>query len=108
VLVEAGADVSGTESTGITLLHWATITNRPEAIAVLIGAGLDVNAADDGGYTALMYAASIDVGEDRALRALLAVGADRRVRNANGATAVGLARRHGHWALAARLTAPEP
>jgi ankyrin repeat protein len=104
-LVAAGGDVSATESTGITLLHWATITNRPSAVPILTGAGVDVDAPDERGYTALMYAASIDFGEDGVLRALLAAKAGRRPRNAAGQTALDLARRHGHRTLARALGA---
>jgi hypothetical protein len=95
-LVQAKADVHGEDSSGINLVHWATITNRPASISVLAAAGLSVDGVDGRGYTPLMYAASIDFGEMDALRALLAAGADTRVTNEEGRTAFDLARRHGH------------
>ena len=106
-LIEAKADVRGEDSSGITLLHWATITNRPEAIPLLAAAGLSVDAADGRGYTPLMYAASIDFGEMEVLRTLLAAGADTRATNEDGRTALDLARRHGHRQMAAALE-PSP
>ena len=97
------ADVTGEDTSGINLLHWATITNRPAAIPLLAATGLSVDAADAHGYTPLMYAASIDFGEMGVLRALLAAGADGRATNEDGRTALDLARRHGHRQMAAAL-----
>ena len=57
-LVDAGADVTLTERSGINLLHWATITNRATVIPVLVKAGVPLDAIDDFGYTPLMYAAT--------------------------------------------------
>jgi ankyrin repeat protein len=102
-LIEAKADVTGEDTSGINLLHWATITNRPAVIPLLAATGLSVDAADARGYTPLMYAASIDFGEMEALRALLAAGADTRATNEDGRTALDLARRHGHRQMAAVL-----
>jgi ankyrin repeat protein len=58
-LVDAGAHVNLTESSGINLLHWATITNRAAVIPILVKAGVPLNATDDFGYTPLMYAATV-------------------------------------------------
>jgi ankyrin repeat protein len=102
-LIDSKADVTGEDTSGINLLHWATITNRPAAIPLLAAAGLSVDAADARGYTPLMYAASIDFGEIEVLRALLAAGADTRATNEDGKTALDLARRHGHRRLTATL-----
>ena len=87
-LVEAGADAGGVDRTGINLLHWATITNRATLIPVLARAGVPVNAIDEAGFTPLMYAATIDQGDTDALEALLRAGADVRIRNADGRTAL--------------------
>lgn len=95
-LVDAGANTKLTESSGINLLHWATITNRAAVIPVLAKAGVHINATDDFGYTPLMYAATIDQGDAEALKALLAAGADRSIRNDEGRTALEQARRFKH------------
>lgn len=102
-LVDAGANVSLTESSGINLLHWAAITNRASVIPVLVKAGVPLNATDEFGYTPLMYAASVDEGDTETLAALLAAGANRTIRNGEGRTALEQARRNKHMALADAL-----
>jgi ankyrin repeat protein len=92
-----------TESSGINLLHWATIANRANLIPLLAAAGVPVNAKDEAGYTPLMYAATIDFGETASLRALLKSGADGRIRNADGRTAAEQARWFQHANLESAL-----
>ncbi|MEP6962268.1 MAG: ankyrin repeat domain-containing protein, partial [Acidobacteriota bacterium] len=103
-LIAAGADVDGVESTGVNLLHWATITNRPALIPVLVKAGVPLNETDENGFTPLMYAATIDFGDTKALDALLAAGADPNIKDLESRTALQQARRLGHAQLAAKLT----
>ena len=95
-LILSGADASLTESSGINLLHWVAIINRPAVIPVLVEARVPINATDDFGYTPLMYAATIDFGETGALKELLKAGANRNIRNYNGRTALEQARRYKH------------
>jgi ankyrin repeat protein len=102
-LVEAGANVHITESSGVNLLHWAAITNRASVIPILARAGVSLNAIDDQGFTPLMYAATVDVGETGTLQALLDAGADRRIRNDQGRTALEQARHFRHAHIAAAL-----
>jgi ankyrin repeat protein len=75
----AGTNVSLTESSGINLLHRATITNRATVIPVLVKAGVALNATDDFGYTPLIYAATVDEGDTDTSGALLAAGAARNI-----------------------------
>jgi len=98
-LIDAGADANVTESSGINLLHWAAITNRPAMIPLLAKAGVPIDAIDDAGYTPLMYAATVDVGETETLKALLAAGASRSVRNARGRTPIQQARFYHHTTI---------
>lgn len=100
-LMAAGASASGTESTGINLLHWAVIADRPNMIPILVKAGVPLNATDENGYTPLMYAATIDFGHTESLRALLDAGADPAIRNDEGRTPREQARYYGHARLAA-------
>jgi hypothetical protein len=93
-LLSAGASAKITDSSGINLLHWAAIANRPEVIPDLAGAGAAVNAKDDAGFTPLMYAATIDFGDPASLRALLKAGADPKIRNDQGLTATEQARQY--------------
>ena len=102
-LIDAGADPNIVEPSGINLVHWATITNRPAVIPVLAAARVPINDQDDHGFTPLMYAATIDFGDTEVLKALLSAGADRKIRNAEGRTPLLQARRLGHSKLAALL-----
>ena len=54
---------------------------RSAATFVLVKAGVPLNATDDIGFTPLMHAARVDVGNVVTLKALLAADADRRIRN---------------------------
>jgi ankyrin repeat protein len=102
-LVEAGVNVQLTESSGVNLLHWATITNRAAVIPVLARAGVPVNAVDDNGFTPLMYAATVDVGDTETLKALLASGADRRIKNDDRRTPIEQARHYKHTRIVEAL-----
>ena len=102
-LIQAGAKTDIVERTGVNLLHWAAITNRADVVPELAKAGVDINAIDEHGYTPLMYAATIDFGDTATLRALIAAGADRRIKNGAGRTALQQARRLGHAQLANAL-----
>lgn len=93
-LIAAGAPAKLTEGTGINMLHWAVIANRPAVIPALAAAGVPVNAKDENGFTPLMYAATIDFGDTRSIDALLKAGADPAIRNADGRTAIEQARRY--------------
>jgi ankyrin repeat protein len=87
-LVRAGADPAIAESSGINMLHWAAITNRPGLIPILASMGVSVNAQDHNGYSPLMYAVTLDFGETRAIQALLKAGADRKLANSEGRSAI--------------------
>ncbi|MBV9506299.1 MAG: ankyrin repeat domain-containing protein [Acidobacteriia bacterium] len=102
-LIGAGASVNITESTGINLLHWAAITNRAAVIPLLATAGVPVNATDENGFTPLMYAATIDFGDDAVVAALLRAGADKSIRNGDGRTPLEQARFYHHARPAAAL-----
>ena len=98
-LIAAGASAKGTESSGINLLHWAVITDHPQVIPALVEAGVPVNATDNFGYTPLMYAATIDFGNAGSVAALLKAGADPKIRNDEGRTAIEQARYYHHAVL---------
>ena len=103
MLIAAGADAGIVESTGVNLLHWATITNRPALIPALVEARVPINAVDDQGFTPLMYAATIDFGDADVLKALLNAGADKKIRNFEGRTPLDQARHYKHSHLEAEL-----
>jgi ankyrin repeat protein len=102
-LIDAGADATISEGSGINLVHWATITNRPEVIPVLLAAKADINAEDEFGFTPLMYAATVDEGDIDAITVLLKAGADRNIRNKENRTALDQARQYKHAKLVEAL-----
>jgi ankyrin repeat protein len=102
-LINAGAETGLVESTGVNLLHWATITNRPGAIPLLAKAKVPINAVDDNGFTPLHYAASIDFGDTQVLDALLAAGANPKELDFNNRTPLQQAFRLRHANLAKAL-----
>jgi ankyrin repeat protein len=102
-LIAAGASAAVSESSGINLVHWAAMTNHPEVIPVLAQAGASVNATDEFNYTPLMYAATIDFGDAEVVKALLKAGADPKIRNDQGRTALEQARFYKHSLIEAAL-----
>ena len=64
LLVEAGADINGTNNNGDTPLMTAVLTNKNlPAIQALIEAGADVNAVDSKGTSVIMAAANKNPNE---------------------------------------------
>ena len=98
-LIGAGADTNLTDGSGINLLHWAAITDRPSLIPILAEAHVPINAMDDHGFTPLMYAATIDFGDDDVLKALLKAGADKSIKNYENRTPFAQAKYYKHSRL---------
>lgn len=102
-LISKGANPNEADDDGISILDWAAIANRPDTARALIAHGADVNHVDRFGMTPLLYAASIDFGDTEVLAALLAAGADLKVKNKQGQTAADLARSYNHAAMSSLL-----
>ena len=75
-------------------LHNAAQTGDIEVLTATLAAGVDVNARDSRGRTALMHA--VDKGYLLLVSALLEAQADVNVRAPDGATALFMAAAHGH------------
>jgi ankyrin repeat protein len=99
-LIKGGADVHEKDRDGMTPLHWAAVDHRAEVAKTLVAAGADVNAVDRFGYTPLLYAATIDFGDADTVTALLAAGADPRVKDKEGKTAWAQAREYPYISAA--------
>jgi ankyrin repeat protein len=91
-LLRRGALLAAAE--GWTALHWAASAGRDAAVAVLLDAGLEVNARDVMGNTPLLVAA--DEGHVGVVRVLLERGADIDAINDDGFTALMLAAVSNH------------
>jgi TonB family protein len=66
-----------------------------EPLKHFIAAGADLNAADESGWTALMYATNLAYFDDRAVRLLLEAHADVNRASLHGDTALMMAAYHG-------------
>jgi ankyrin repeat protein len=93
-LIAAGADIREHEATdGMSLLHSAVLANRLGAAQLLIAAGAPVNDVDKHGYSPLLYASTVDFGDDRMVKLLLRAGANPKIRAKTGETALEQAKR---------------
>lgn len=107
-LVAAAADVNAPSRNAMKVrpLHSAVATSDPDIALhmtrVLIRQGADLNARQQGGFTALMEAAHR--GHGLMMEVLLAAGADPSLRNDDGQDAAELARASGHHQLVSRLS----
>ena len=75
-------------------LHQAAKAGNLKGLEAALATGADVNARDDKGWTALMYA--VDKGYVLLVKPLLQAKADPDVRAPDGATALFMAAAHGH------------
>ena len=83
LLIKAGAKVCATDNTGGTCLHIVSAKGRTETVRYLVGLkDVDVNIADDKGYTALHSA--VDKGHVDVVQVLIDAGADIDAKNNMG------------------------
>jgi TonB family protein len=96
LLLSAGADTGTRSKDGDTALTWAVAreTGGGELVRVLLGKGVDVNAVNNFGNTALMIAASW--GNSDLVRILLGSGADSSTSDKHGCRPLFRAAAHGH------------
>jgi N-acyl-D-amino-acid deacylase len=95
-LIGKGADPNELDNDGMSILGSATIGNHVATVQVLLARGAKVNYVDKLGMTPLLYAASINFGDTAVLERLIAAGADLKVKNKQGLTALDLARGYHH------------
>ena len=82
-------------------LHQAAQTGDIEILKAALASGVDVDARDGRGWTALMHA--VNNGYPLLVEPLLAANADPDVRAPDGATALFMAAAHGHTEIIALL-----
>jgi len=102
-LIAAGSDLKEHDPDGLGLLHSAVLANKVEAAQALISAGAALNDADKHGYTPLLYASTVDFGDDRMVNLLLKAGADAKVKSKAGETALAQAKRFKYTHIQAAL-----
>jgi len=98
ILLEAGSDIKESANDKANGLMYAVLTNRTNMITFLCDKGIDINAQDNKGHTALMYVISkkekflaSDMEKDRKERLkiiniLLKNGADINIQDSSGYT----------------------
>jgi hypothetical protein len=103
-LLEAGADLKGTDASGNTALHIAAFKWELGNVLELLEAGAEPNSVSANGMTPLMFAASVNAAD--IVTALMDYGAELNLRDAHGHTALNLvgasdsnsnAARHREW-----------
>ncbi|MEP7335748.1 MAG: ankyrin repeat domain-containing protein, partial [Actinomycetota bacterium] len=103
LLVDHGADVHAVSPTfgNVTPLHSAAAGSSAEIVHLLLAAGSDANARQNGGFTALHAAAQN--GDAAMTRDLLDHGAEVDLATEDGRTALAIAEEQGHDEVAALL-----
>eukprot|EP01027_Heterolobosea_sp_BB2_P019585 GEZU01027520.1.p1 GENE.GEZU01027520.1~~GEZU01027520.1.p1 ORF type:complete len:310 (+),score=21.70 GEZU01027520.1:193-1122(+) len=79
------ANVNEADENGLTALHWAVLTKKPEAVKVLLENGADVNSSDQIGFTPLFYCTG-QMPNKEITQILLAHGANVQLENHFGNT----------------------
>ncbi|MBI1216672.1 MAG: hypothetical protein GC185_12750 [Alphaproteobacteria bacterium] len=102
----AGASPDGTDSDGMTALHWAARNGDAVFIDFMAKAGADLHAVDDRARGALHHAA--EAGKKDAAKSLLALGLSAQARDEMKDTPLHVALREGHAETAAAIWAHDP
>lgn len=102
-LLAHGANVHqlATNAQRVNALHAASANKHLNICRVLIESGIDVNAAQEGGFTPLQAAAQN--GQLELVELLLQHGANAKSTNKDGQTALDIARANNHDAVIKRL-----
>jgi Ankyrin repeats (many copies) len=105
LLLSRGGRATITDKRGCIALHWVVAqpgdSSQATCVRVLLDAGADINARDEGGITPLMNAAWFGCVD--AVRELLQRGADPLLRENKNRSAMDLASERGHRAVEALL-----
>ena len=92
ILLKMGAAVNIREERNWTALHFAAQNHDITAMTLLIEKGADVNAKDDYDNSVILKATSGSGGNGESIRLLLKHGADCKVKNKSGISALDLAK----------------
>lgn len=105
-LIASGANLKYHDPDGLGLLHAAALANRVDSAQLLIAAGVPLNDVDKHGYTPLLYASTVDFGDDRMVKLLLQAGADPNIHAKTGETALSQAKRYKYPHIQTALETP--
>ncbi len=94
VLKANGLDVTAPQKDGSTLYHIAAAKNDLALLKSLSGLGIDINAKNGEGMTALQKVALL-AKTDEILKYLISIGADKTIKTEMGETAYDLAKGNG-------------
>lgn len=101
LLLDAGARLGATNSSGMTALHYAASTGNAAFVSLLLFRGADVDAADARGATPLHWA--VFEGFQYTAMLLVGAGADQHARDSEQQTALMIAAALGDAFLAKQL-----
>lgn len=90
VLIKNGLDVKKPQPNGNTLLHIAVQNNNPDLVEKATALGVDINAKNKEGNTALLLAA-LNAKDDQLLKLLISKGAKKSIKTSFGESAYDLA-----------------
>ncbi|KAH8153086.1 uncharacterized protein LAJ45_02673 [Morchella importuna] len=94
LLLEKGADISSTDSSGWNALHHAVSKGHEPVVQLLLEKGADISSTDSSGWNALHHAVS--KGHELVVQLLLEKGADISSTNNSGWNALHRAASDGH------------
>ena len=89
LLLKHGADIDAVNQLHRTAFFYAALHGNIEAVDCLANAGANINAADTFGYTPLMVAT--ERKHESVVLRLLQLGADQKIKNLSGETALDIA-----------------
>jgi hypothetical protein len=102
-LLQEGADPNETRFFGFPAVFFPVLRGNTEMFRALVEKGADVQARDDSGSTALMWAAFAEAGDATLAKELMRLGVDPLAVNKTGETALTWALRRGHTPLVQAL-----
>ncbi len=99
-MIEAGAQVDATDSTGRTALHWAAQYRGPEYTSTLLDMEATVDSIDDNGDSPLILACKTRSSHQMAIvRLLVQRGAIAKLKNSAGESPLALGMKSGNQTL---------